>query len=635
MTAEQSGPGQPGADSTTLRQLGALLHFQGTPQDYVAALLRMQCTTVGGVEGGAIVRLAPDGGPKVLAAFPAPGPQTPRPAWLDPVLAAAAQAAAAPDSLLKPLRDAEDLYGAPARRHLLLIPLRAADLTGVAAFVLTGRDDAALVAARSQLELAVGYLSLYEMRVALGQRQSDFERLHAAMGALASVSEHDRFVAVAMALCNEVAARWSCERVGLGFLKRRCVELRAMSHTEKFSRKMKVVQDIEAAMEECLDQDVEILHPADPEAMYVSRAAADLARRHGPATVVSLPLRRDGEVRAVLTLERPADQPFEPGEIEAVRLTCDLCTPLLMNLHEHDRWIGARMAGGLRRFFASLIGPKHTWRKVAALLVLVAVVLLVVLEGDHTADAPFVLQPTQRRVAPAPFNGKLLSVEKRVGDVVEGGKTVLARLDVSELKTQVARLAAQRVTRQKEAATAMRDDKRVEAQIARARADEITAQIDLLEHQIASADIIAPISGVVVTGDIERFLGSRREPGEVLFEIAPVKSLRAELSVPQDAIAYVVKARAEREASGTKLTGKLATASFPRRKFQFTVTRINPMAELAGKQNVFKARAELGEAAPWMEPGMEGLAKIHIGRRRLIWLWTHRAIDWLRMKLWL
>ena len=29
------------------------------------------------------------------------------------------------------------------------------------------------------------------------------------------------------------------------------------------------------------------------------------------------------------------------------------------------------------------------------------------------------------------------------------------------------------------------------------------------------------------------------------------------------------------------------------------------------------------------------LAKIHIGRRRLIWLWTHRLTDWLRMKLWL
>jgi hypothetical protein len=31
---------------------------------------------------------------------------------------------------------------------------------------------------------------------------------------------------------------------------------------------------------------------------------------------------------------------------------------------------------------------------------------------------------------------------------------------------------------------------------------------------------------------------------------------------------------------------------------------------------------------------MEGVGKIGAGRRRLIWIWTHHAIDWLRLKLW-
>ena len=38
---------------------------------------------------------------------------------------------------------------------------------------------------------------------------------------------------------------WQCERVSLGFFKGRYVQLRAMSHTEKFSRKMKIVQELE------------------------------------------------------------------------------------------------------------------------------------------------------------------------------------------------------------------------------------------------------------------------------------------------------------------------------------------------------------------------------------------------------
>jgi hypothetical protein len=35
-----------------------------------------------------------------------------------------------------------------------------------------------------------------------------------------------------------------------------------------------------------------------------------------------------------------------------------------------------------------------------------------------------------------------------------------------------------------------------------------------------------------------------------------------------------------------------------------------------------------------LQPGMEGIAKITIDRRKLIWVWTHKAIDWGRMQLW-
>ena len=53
------------------------------------------------------------------------------------------------------------------------------------------------------------------------------------------------------------------------------------------------------------------------------------------------------------------------------------------------------------------------------------------------------------------------------------------------------------------------------------------------------------------------------------------------------------------------------------------------------RRNVFKVRARLLETAEWMRPGLEGRARIHIGRRRKIWLWTHRMVKWLRMRLWL
>jgi hypothetical protein len=31
---------------------------------------------------------------------------------------------------------------------------------------------------------------------------------------------------------------------------------------------------------------------------------------------------------------------------------------------------------------------------------------------------------------------------------------------------------------------------------------------------------------------------------------------------------------------------------------------------------------------------MDGVAKIDIGSRSLLWIWTHSALDWLRMAWW-
>jgi hypothetical protein len=31
---------------------------------------------------------------------------------------------------------------------------------------------------------------------------------------------------------------------------------------------------------------------------------------------------------------------------------------------------------------------------------------------------------------------------------------------------------------------------------------------------------------------------------------------------------------------------------------------------------------------------MEGVGKIAIDRRLLLWIWTHQAVDWLRLQLW-
>ena len=39
-------------------------------------------------------------------------------------------------------------------------------------------------------------------------------------------------------------------------------------------------------------------------------------------------------------------------------------------------------------------------------------------------------------------------------------------------------------------------------------------------------------------------------------------------------------------------------------------------------------------AEPWWRPGMSGLAQIDAGDRPILWIWTHRLVDRLRMWWW-
>ena len=35
-----------------------------------------------------------------------------------------------------------------------------------------------------------------------------------------------------------------------------------------------------------------------------------------------------------------------------------------------------------------------------------------------------------------------------------------------------------------------------------------------------------------------------------------------------------------------------------------------------------------------MRPGMEGVVNIEIGQEKLLWIWTRRLVDWLRLFAW-
>ena len=50
--------------------------------------------------------------------------------------------------------------------------------------------------------------------------------------------------------------------------------------------------------------------------------------------------------------------------------------------------------------------------------------------------------------------------------------------------------------------------------------------------------------------------------------------------------------------------------------------------------NIFRVEASLNELTDLLRPGMQGVAKVDAGRARLVWIWTHEIVDWLRLRSW-
>ena len=130
---------------------------------------------------------------------------------------------------------------------------------------------------------------------------------------------------------------------------------------------------------------------------------------------------------------------------------------------------------------------------------------------------------------------------------------------------------------------------------------------------------------MVVYGDLRHRIGSVVERGEPLFQLASVDRCVLDLFVPE----------ADLDELAIGLRGFVATHARPERTRPIRITRIRPAAEVADASNVFIAEAEVEGPFDWTRPGMEGVARIHVGRRRVWWILTHRAIDYLRLTFWL
>jgi RND family efflux transporter MFP subunit len=427
-----------------------------------------------------------------------------------------------------------------------------------------------------------------------------------------------------MGVATELAARLGCERVSIGVSRRSQMRLEALSNTAKFDPRSGLVRDLEAAMDEAADQDAPVSQPPLPNGPpRVTMAHAALVRSHGAGLAWTVPLGSEGRVTGAMTFERRGAGRLDAATIELCEDLGALLGPILdLKRRARESWF-EEAREFLRRQISRLRGPGNTQLKIAAIGGVAALLLLMFSPGNYRITADATLEGRVQRAIVAGVEGYIAEANVRAGDLLKEGQ-ILARLDDRDLLLKHREESGKQAQLIKEQRKAFAEHDRSQVNFLSAKLDQANAELALVAAQLERTRLVAPFDGIVVKGDLSQSLGSPVERGELLFEIAPLDGYRIILKVDQRDIAA--------PAPGQR--GKLALTALPGRTLPLTIQRITPVSIPEDGRNYFRVEAHLDEPVPGLRPGMEGIAKIHIGRRRFIWIWTHSLTDWLRLWTW-
>lgn len=255
-----------------------------------------------------------------------------------------------------------------------------------------------------------------------------------------------------------------------------------------------------------------------------------------------------------------------------------------------------------------------TPKKLAQIAALGLVCALVPL--PHRVSCKVTCEPSLRRYVASPFDAKLLESKVLAGDHVVKNQ-LLAVLDGSDLRSEIARLEAEMAQASQRRAAAMTSGDASNAELERLEVEKLQREIDVLHSRKANLEIRAPLDGVVVSGNLERRQGAPLEVGDNLFEIAPLKSLVAEIAIPEAEIGRVQ----EHMQARIVLDAGRGTSQ------RSSISRIHPRSEMRDSESVFIAEAELVNDRQLIKPGMQGDARISVGWRPIVWILLHRPFE--------
>ncbi|MDA3877808.1 MAG: efflux RND transporter periplasmic adaptor subunit, partial [Halothiobacillus sp.] len=421
----------------------------------------------------------------------------------------------------------------------------------------------------------------------------------------------------------------NCSRVAIGLAKHSNIRLMAISEAATFGKNAPLSKAYIRAMEEVYDlsrpiEDTSIQPDKENTAISPSNPGHQALRAvSGAAHVLSVPMMQHARCVGVITLERPEGEGFDPSVHAWFDAFSALAAPIVEQRTIAERSVPVRLIDNFKSLVEKLFGPGYlVWKAAAAILVLLMAILILV-PVDYRVTSRTVIEGKSQVMVSAPFDGFIGAAYVRAGDTVRKGQPLL-QLNDRELRIEEAKWASERDQYSNRLREAMAKHDLTGVQVIGAQLRQAEAQLALVTDKIVYAHVVAPFDGIVVSGDLSQKIGAPVEIGKKLFEIAPLHRYRVIIQVDEREIRHIRVGE----------TGQIVITGIAADPLPITVAKVTPVAIAQDGENFFRVEATLSRSDPRLRPGMEGVAKIGVGRRQLWWVVTHSFTDWLRLQLW-
>lgn len=460
----------------------------------------------------------------------------------------------------------------------------------------------------------------------LAATHEEQNKLHPLVNNLVKLSLQDVPVAVSWHhICNLLTKELECKRTALGTVKGLQIHTLALSDQVRFNKRTSQIHKMEAAMEEAVDQKQAILYPkAENMLSSVTHKHHALSEALEDACILTIPLFNNDDPIGAILLLRPRKQPFTEQELKILHHSVELLAPALaLNLRNENSLL-TLFFQKVKKKVGFIFNMEHLLFKFSILGLMTLLTTLTLLKTEYYTYAKSSLEGAIQQVIVAPQNGFIKSSDVRAGDKVVLGQ-IMVSLDNRDLTLEHKKLLSEhsKVTKEYREALALRE--RAKVSIFSAQIAQVDAQLSLIKEKLNRSQLKAPFSGIVVSGDLSQSLGAPVEKGEELFKVSPLGNYRVALSID------------DHDISNLKIgqNGSVRLVGLPYDKLPIVISHITPVTAAEHGGNYFRVEATLTDRNDSrLRPGMQGISKVKVGEKSILWVWTHSLIERLRLWFW-